>query len=119
MFPEGGPGVALIILRLSVAAALIVTTLSRSGSSSFVFAGAALVSLALGAGFLTPFMAAIVCLFAIVNLFVGHPDGFTYLYIFSILDGAALAILGPGAYSIDARLYGRRVTVVTPRKNPN
>jgi hypothetical protein len=35
----------------------------------------------------------------------------------SILNAAILAVLGPGAYSIDARIFGRRILDVTP--NPH
>ena len=39
------------------------------------------------------------------------------VYILRILLSAALFFLGPGAYSIDAKLFGLQVTVVPPRKN--
>ncbi len=39
------------------------------------------------------------------------------VYIFQVLASAALFFLGPGAYSVDARLFGLRVTVVPPRKD--
>jgi hypothetical protein len=38
--------------------------------------------------------------------------------VISILTGVALAVLGPGAYSIDARIFGRRLLTVPPRKQP-
>jgi hypothetical protein len=31
------------------------------------------------------------------------------LVVSTIIDAAALALLGPGAYSLDARRFGRRV----------
>ena len=34
--------------------------------------------------------------------------------ILSMPVAAALALLGPGAYSIDARVFGRRVIVLPP-----
>ena len=53
------------------------------------------------AGFLTP-LAAIGA--AAVSLFGSAP------YAFAI--AAALALLGPGAFSVDARLFGRREIVI-------
>ena len=41
------------------------------------------------------------------------------VYILRILTSSALFFLGPGAYSMDARLFGLRVTVVPPRKDKN
>jgi len=91
---------------------------ANSGASSFhlLFAGVLLISISLSIGFLTPFLSVIACAFAIANLLIGHHAG-NLVYVFSILDAAALALLGPGAYSVDARLFGRRVTVVVSRKD--
>jgi hypothetical protein len=33
----------------------------------------------------------------------------------SILSGGAVALLGPGAYSIDARIFGRHLLSIPPR----
>jgi hypothetical protein len=35
----------------------------------------------------------------------------------SILNAAILAVLGPGAYSVDARIFGRRILDVTPSRD--
>ena len=37
----------------------------------------------------------------------------------SSLDAAALAMLGPGAYSLDARRFGRRVIHFPPEETSN
>ena len=36
-----------------------------------------------------------------------------------LVMSVTVTLLGPGAYSVDARLFGRRVTVVPPRKEPD
>src|ERR1700684_1630694 len=61
-------------------------------------------------GFMTPVVSSIACLFELVSLLIAaHSDmRFTVL---SSLNAAAIALLGPGAYSLDARLFGRRVIV--------
>ena len=81
-----------------------------------------LISLSLSVGFLTPILSVIVCAVAVANLLLGYNLGFTsgnLIHPFTIFDAAAVALLGPGAYSVDAKLFGRRVTVVPPRKDTN
>jgi hypothetical protein len=39
--------------------------------------------------------------------------------VISISISAALAILGPGAYSVDARIFGRKLLTVPPRHRPD
>ena len=87
-------------------------------SSRLQFASVLLISIALIIGFLTPYLSVIACAFAIANLLTGPHAGDPF-YVFPILDAVVLAVLGPGAYSLDARLFGRTVTVVPPRKNTN
>ena len=121
MFPRGGPGVGLLFLRIATAAmfALNVThPLLRSSSTLYwvVVSLITVITFLLCIGFLTPFLAAVACIAAIANLFLADQPG-NLVYILRILTSAALFFLGPGAYSLDARLFGLRVTVVPPRKN--
>ena len=54
--------------------------------------------------------------FAVANVLTGPHTG-DFFYVFPFLDAVVLALLGPGAYSLDARLFGRSVTVMPPRRN--
>jgi hypothetical protein len=117
MFPRGGPGFALLLLRISVAAILLVSMAGRPDLPSLhlLFAGAVLVSIALAIGIFTPVVSSIVCVYAIADLLIGLR--FDWLVVSLVLNSIALALLGPGAYSLDARLFGLRVMVVPSRRD--
>jgi hypothetical protein len=117
MFPRGGPGFALMLLRISVAASLLLRLAGRTDLSSFhwLFAGTVLVSIALAIGICTPVASSIVCVYAIAGLLIGLR--FDWLMVSLALNSAALALLGPGAYSLDARWFGLKVVVISPRKD--
>jgi hypothetical protein len=119
IFPRGGPGTALLLLRISVAAALLLSLADRPDLSLFhlLLASAWLVSIALAIGIFTPVVSSIVCVYAIVDLLIGLR--FDWLVVSLVLNSIALALLGPGAYSLDARLFGLKVTVMSPRKDAN
>ena len=55
MFPQGGPGVALLLLRISVVAFLLIVAANYNGPFyGLVLSGVLLISLSLLIGFLTP-----------------------------------------------------------------
>jgi hypothetical protein len=117
MFPRGGPGIALLLLRISVAATLLLSLAGRPDLPLFhlLFASAWLVSIALAIGIFTPVVSSIVCVYAIADLLIGLR--FDWLAVSLVLNSIALALLGPGAYSLDARLFGLKVVVMSPRKD--
>ncbi len=121
MFPQGGPGFGLLLLRTATAAMFALNL-----THSFEFSSAALhwtvisliiaISVSMCIGFLTPLLAIIAGSAAVANLFLADST-ISMVYILRILTSAALFFLGPGAYSVDAKLFGLQVTVIPPRKS--
>jgi len=64
-------------------------------------------------GFLTPIVAILALLFQVLAWSSLSIDSAGMTAI-ALLDALALAMLGPGAYSIDAYRFGRRVVVLPP-----
>lgn len=109
MFPIGAPGIALILLRLLVAATFVV---DGSAHWSLVTSTPRLLlytvpALFLCVGLLTPYCAAF-CVLARLVLLLDIESTDAFHIVTSEFMSAALGLLGPGAYSLDAVLFGRR-----------
>jgi hypothetical protein len=113
MFPERGPGVALLLLRVSVAATFFLGAASIVSHAHWILPFAALISALLILGLLTPMLSALICLFEIADFLISGAAISPPVILF-VLNVIALALLGPGAYSLDAWLFGRRVLVAPP-----
>jgi hypothetical protein len=113
-FPTGAPGCGLVLLRVVAALSLQADAsghLVLTQQASIPGVALILLSLALLVGLFTP----VVALFAAV-IEAAMLGSSTSTGIALMLQGpmlcVALALLGPGGYSLDARLFGSRVVVL-------
>jgi hypothetical protein len=110
-FPGGMPGAGLLLLRLSVAASLIAGLGPVVEAPGWKQCLALLIAVGLCVGFRTRLLTGLCIAAAASELALG--GDVTILGIL-LVDAAALALTGPGAFAADARLFGRR-TVIVPR----
>jgi uncharacterized membrane protein YphA (DoxX/SURF4 family) len=116
MFPPGLPGLALLLLRASVAIALLLDDyFHREALADWVHVLVILISLVVSVGYLTPIVAAtaLAC-HAFIWLAAGADLSAAVTALVFALNALALALLGPGAYSLDSRRFGRRLVVLPP-----
>jgi hypothetical protein len=69
----------------------------------------------LALGLLTPLIALLAGIVEVALLVTGA-SSVVVAVLLGPLDAAVLLLLGPGAYSLDARLFGRRVVVLQPTR---
>lgn len=116
MFPAGAPGAGLLLLRVHLACFLPLDPcgLLRGDAPAWLPAALAATSLLLLLGLLTPLAAAMAALPALWP-WLAHVPAVPASTALALLAPAAQMLLGPGAWSVDARLFGRRV-LVAPRE---
>lgn len=130
-FPAGLPGVGLLLLRVVVGAALgahgILCLLSTERVTLVILLSTALLllsSVGLLIGFLTPIFSLlsgleclqIACSWFPFQLISTFESKLALVPIIAI--AAAIALLGPGAFSLDARLFGWKEIVIPPARRP-
>ena len=112
MFPGGSAGIALLILRFCAGGSLLMCALDHGQfpSAGWATLGIGVILLLIGVGILTPIACTVS---AVIEVFYELSSyGINqWQAVFPLLVTIALGMLGPGAFSIDARLFGRRLIV--------
>jgi hypothetical protein len=109
-FPNRGAGLALVILRVTVAVVLISGARVCPGPGVEVLATlAGIAAVLLMVGWYTPLAAGLAVPVSLGTLWFCHETTVNVLIIAILVS---ISLLGAGAYSVDARLYGRRRLVV-------
>jgi uncharacterized membrane protein YphA (DoxX/SURF4 family) len=121
MFPTGAPGCGLVLLRAVAALSLQADAsghLALTAHSSAPGVALILLSLALLVGLLTPIVALMAAAIEAALLITSGSAGIALMLQGPVIC-VALALLGPGAYSLDARLFGSRVVVLHASDQPD
>lgn len=119
MFPSGMAGAGLLILRVCAAAVLFLDSAAHpsEGKSTWLLLPFAIMSGALCIGLLTPYAAAIGCLIELTAVW-GADAQAAFHFIVAALNIAAIGMLGPGAYSLDAHVFGRKLISSSTGRKP-
>jgi putative oxidoreductase len=110
MFPNGWPGGGLLLLRLTNGTLLLHFCIACWLENAYRVAGAflaipAIIAVLLLVGLWTPIAGALSAAAEVPLFMQGTTDLRTLICLMTI--GIAVSMLGPGAFSIDAALFGR------------
>jgi len=112
----------LLVLRLTVAGTLLFLNffcffdLIGSTFRGWLIAAVSIVfSATLISGFLTPVISALTFIGGILFLILSPGEMNSFFVIYLIILSMVIILLGPGAYSIDARLFGRREIILSKK----
>lgn len=108
-FARGWPGAGLLLMRLGATIALLDQAVINlrigdplaTAAQGVLSAGAGILLLA---GLCTPIAGALVVVIELRNAFTQSGDPWLHIVLATLAAG--LTILGPGAWSVDARLFG-------------
>ena len=118
-FADGLPGAGLLVLRLFLGGALILAAIGAvlHGSMTAATANvlAAIAGIFLLIGLWTPIVGVIVAVTELCIVLLLPQD--LRLHVLQAIFGIGLAMIGPGVWSVDARLYGWRRLEIPTRKS--
>ena len=119
-FARGWPGVGLLLLRVAAGSSLIAHAILVLGNASEFRTGffqlfIATAGLLLIAGLWTPVVATVMALLELWRIISRHGDPASDILLCVL--ALAIALLGPGAWSVDARLFGWKRIEIDTRKN--
>ena len=107
VFAAGLPGIGLMLLRCSVAAFLISIPLQQPSISLVAVIALGVLAGLIAIGFRSRLAALFACIIGLL-LMIKSGDLLQIQLGTFALNAAALAFTGPGSYSLDSRLFGRR-----------
>jgi hypothetical protein len=113
-FPSGFTGAGLLCLRLSVAGSVLLMASPLPGFSYLPQFVGVLIAVSLCAGLQTRLLAGLSLLASLSGLAAAAVPAESVMV--HGLSAIALALTGPGAFSADARLFGRK-TIRLPEKS--
>ena len=116
-FAPGWPGAGLLLMRVVAGGALISVAILRLHTDVVLLPTVAIVTgLLLMAGLWTPVTGSLVAIIGICRTVNHISDPWAGMLLATM--GAALALVGPGAWSHDARLFGwKRIEVRGPNNS--
>jgi hypothetical protein len=110
MFPAGAPGVGLLFLRISVGVVLLLKAFPSGdlNGSWWLTTGLLVLATALLIGIYTPVMCLLSVLVQVFSLLSAQGEATVQSGFFALIT-ISTGLLGPGAFSVDALLFGRRL----------
>src|SRR5262250_2389799 len=110
MFPGGWPGAGLFVLRLAIAIPLLISGGSESWGMPHEALYVRFIEVGVGslllAGLWTPVAGVLQAIIQLCLVFSARDVAVVHLFLAAL--GLSVAMLGPGAWSVDARLFGRK-----------